>query len=173
MVDDSNNIQHVRAQGREARKLNDDDSSTMILPQDCPYGPGENRDAWLEAYHAPKEEVLQADTSKPTTQDVRRDAPPETVRKGAKPRRSGGKPRRSGGKGKRGKPAPPATKVSTETTGTGETALKTKAGDADPTQLDRPSLTNVVGDPAAAEGDRTAANPKAADNQPGAAEKLM
>lgn len=40
----------VRAQGAEAKKA-------KLSALDCPYGPGENRDAWMSGFGAPKEEV--------------------------------------------------------------------------------------------------------------------
>lgn len=159
--DPNNHIASVTDQGKEARKLHDDDSSPLtILPQDCPYGPGDLRDAWMKGYGASKEEVLQADTSEPTTQDVRTDARPKTVREGAIPRRSGGR-------GKKADAGPAATKVSTETTGNAETSLVTKSGEAQPEQSSSPggSVTTTVGDPRATEGDRTAPDPKVVDGK--------
>jgi hypothetical protein len=150
------NLKHVRQQGRDAKKANDDNrddkgnvidtSKTIFTEHDCPYGPGDTRDAWLAGFGGQEEPQEQADTSKPTTQDVRTDAQPETVREGAKPKR-GAK------KGAAAKTDAEPTKTVVETTGNAETSLVTKVVPVDPQASDRvPTPETVIGDPAASQG---------------------
>jgi hypothetical protein len=54
------NLKHIRQQGLEAKKANDDNTDKdgnvidtgvrITTVQDCPYGPGENRDAWMAGF---------------------------------------------------------------------------------------------------------------------------
>lgn len=154
MPKDDLDIGHARDQGAAARELNDDDSNnTQVLPHDCPYGPGERRDAWMEGAGFPKEEVEQVDTSTPNTDDVRIE-PPKTVREAPK-RRSSRK-----GKGKAKASAGDRTKVSTATTGNAETALVTKTGTAKPEEASQANIETKLGDPRGTEGDRTQVDPE-------------
>lgn len=132
------NLKHVRQQGRDAKKHNEDNDGdtgvTQITEHECPYGPGENRDAWMAGFGGQQEAVEQVNTSKPSSDDVR-DVAPETVRKGAKPK-----------KGHEGD----ATKAVVGTTGNGETSLVTKTELADPEASDLvPTPSTIIGDPAA------------------------
>lgn len=146
------NLKHVRAQGREAKRLNDEENHN-ITAHNCPYGPGDNRDAWMAGFGGEEEAVEQVDTSQPTTEDVRTETA-KTVRAAPK-----GKSRGKKAAGKDGNPATGAdaigkTTVRTDTTGTGETALTTKvesSGEA------ASGIETTVGDPAATDGDPTAA----------------
>lgn len=127
-------LKHVRQQGRDAKKANDDNTDKNGEPintslrrfseHDCPYGPGDARDAWIAGFGGQEEAIEQVDTSKPTTQDVRPTGDTETVRKPKKP------------KAKKGQTAQEAaadqTKVVTDVTGTGETSLQTKVEQTDP-----------------------------------------
>lgn len=149
-------LKHVRQQGRDAKKANDDNtdkdgrtidtSKTIFSEHDCPYGPGDARDAWLAGFGGQEEAVEQVDTSPATTQDVRTDAKVETVREGAKPKKA------AKGKGAQAAAAD-KTKVVTDVTGTGETSLVTKVVPENPEQSDRvPTPETVIGDPAASTG---------------------
>lgn len=147
------NLKHVRQQGRDAKKHNDDNTDKdgnvidtgvrNFTAHDCPYGPGDNRDAWIAGFGGQEEAVEQVDATKPTTQDVRPRGNTETVREGAKPKKAG--------KGKAGEGAADATKVTQDVTGTGETSLVTKTEQRDPQASDSLSgaAESVIGDPAA------------------------
>ncbi len=147
------NLKHIRAQGREAKRLNDEENHN-ITAHNCPYGPGDNRDAWMAGFGGEEEAVEQVDTSQPTTEDVRTE-PAKTVRKA--PAKKSSRSKKAADKD--GDPATGAdaigdTTVRTETTGTGETALKTtveSSGEA------ASGIKTTVGDPAATDGDPTAA----------------
>jgi len=130
------NLKYVRQQGRDAKKQNDasvdDTSVSPITAHDCPYGPGDNRDAWLAGFGGAEEPIEQVDTSEPSSDDVR-DVAPETVREG--------KVKDDDGE---------ATKVVVTTTGTGETSLVTKTELANPEASDTvPNPSTTIGDPAA------------------------
>lgn len=140
------NLKHVRQQGRDAKKANDDNrdkdgnlidtSQKTFTEHDCPYGPGDTRDAWIAGFGGQEEAVEQADTSKPTTDDIRPTGNTDQVRDGKKP--------------KKGKDAADQTKVVTDVTGTGETSLQTKVEQANPEQSDQvPTPSTTIGDPAA------------------------
>lgn len=150
------NLKHIRQQGRDAKKANDDNTGedgkiidtgkVTFSEHDCPYGPGDARDAWIAGFGGQEETVEQADTSTATTQDVRPAGNTETVREGAKPK-----------KGAKAKGAQAAaadkTKVVTDVTGNGETSLVTKVVPENPEASDRvPTPETVIGDPAASTG---------------------
>lgn len=110
------------AQGREAKKLE-------LTEFDCPYGPGENRDAWMSGFGAKKEAV------EDSTEDAVRaasasapDAAAKTVRKGAKDAE---------------------TKAVTKPTGNAETAIVTATESAKPEDSESINAEAVIGDPAA------------------------
>ncbi len=143
------NLKHVRQQGRDAKKRNDDNTDakgnvidtgiTMLSAHDCPYGPGELRDAWMAGFGGQQEAVEQVDTSPASSEDVRTDVTAEQVREGAKP--------------KKGKKAADQTKVVTDVTGTGETSLQTRVVPANPEASDQvPAPETIIGDPAASQG---------------------
>lgn len=138
---------HARKQGSEARKLTEDEgTNARLLPQDCPYPPGELADAWLAGYGAPEEAVEQVDTSEANAADVRRE-PAKQVRKGGKARRSSKK----GG----AKAVDQPMKATTGVTGNAETSLPITRGPAQPEQSAVPNVTEKLGDPRGGEGDRT------------------
>lgn len=147
-------LKHVRQQGRDAKKHNDDNTDKdgnvidtgvrNFTAHDCPYGPGDNRDAWMAGFGGQEEDVEQVDTSKATTQDVRPKGNTETVKEGAKPKKAG--------RGKKaGEGAADATKVVTDVTGTGETSLVTGTQQRDPQAADTTggAAESVIGDPGA------------------------
>lgn len=141
-------LKHVRQQGRDAKKLNDDNAGNsgfaQITAHDCPYGPGDQRDAWLAGLGGQEEAQEQANTSTATTDDVRPNGNTETVREGAKPK---------GSKKAKAQQAKDATKTVTDVTGTGETSLVTKVQQVDPQASDRvPAPETVIGDPSASQG---------------------
>lgn len=149
------NLKHVRQQGRDAKKHNDENTDKdgnvidtgvrNFTAHDCPYGPGDNRDAWMAGFGGEEEAIEQVDTSTATTQDVRPKGDTDTVRKGAKPKAAGK------GKGAQaGQGAADATKVVTDVTGTGETSLKTQVQQADPQAADTTggAAETTIGDPA-------------------------
>jgi len=86
----------VHAQGAEAKKL-------KLSALDCPYGAGENRDAWMKGFGAPTEEVVVEGGEAPVVA-----AGDRVVRKGAK-----------------GKKGQETTKVVTRPAPGAETALET------------------------------------------------
>lgn len=133
------NLAPIRAQGREAKRLNDDEGGTFS-EHSCPYGPGANRDAWLAGFGGAAEEIRQVDTSTPNTDDVREETP-KVVKEGSK------------GKGSaksKTEAAKNATAVTTDVTGTGETALVTRVEPANPELTDTvPNPETIIGDPAA------------------------
>ena len=138
---------HARQQGADALKMTKDaDNPQVFTALDCPYGPGDARDAWLAGFGGAKEEVRQVDTSTATTDDVRRE-PAKVVRKAAKA--SGSK---RGGRG--GKKGQPKTSVETRTTGTGETAVETHVA-TDANASAGTGIDATVGDPRGTEGDKT------------------
>lgn len=146
------NLKHVRQQGRDAKKHNDDNTDKdgnvidtgvrNFTAHDCPYGPGDNRDAWMAGFGGQGEDVEQVDTSTATTQDVRPKGDTTKVKEGAKPKKAG--------KGKAGEGAADATKVVTDVTGTGETSLQTKVEQRDPQAADTTggAAETIIGDPA-------------------------
>lgn len=141
-------LKHVRQQGRDAKKNNDDNAgnaaATIVSAHDCPYGPGEMRDAWLAGFGGQEEAVEQVDTSTATTDDVRPTGNTDTVKEGAKPK---------GTKAAKAKQAKEAVTVTTDVTGTGETALKTKVEPTNPELSDRvPTPSTVLGDPTSSQG---------------------
>jgi hypothetical protein len=141
---------HARAQGADAREQTDDESNDVrILPQDCPYSPGELADAWLAGYKAPKEGVEQVDTSTANNDDVRRE-PAKQVRKAGSAKRS------SKRKGKGPTVAEQPMKATTDVTGNAETSLPTTRGPDKPEDSATENVTTKLGDPRADEGDRTA-----------------
>lgn len=137
------NLKPVREQGREAKRLNEEEGSPhagTFSAHSCPYGPGDNRDAWLAGFGGQDEEVKQVDTSTPSADDVRTETA-KTVKESAKPK---------GSKKAKAEAAKDATTVSTETTGTGETSLVTKVAPTNPELGDQvPTPETVIGDPAA------------------------
>ena len=147
------NLKHVRQQGRDAKKANDDNtdekgnqidtSLRRFSEHDCPYGPGDNRDAWIAGFGGQEEAIEQADTSKATTEDVRPAGKTDTVREGKKPRAKKGQTAQEA--------AADQTKSVTDVTGTGETSLKTTTQQADPQASDAlgGAPQSVIGDPAA------------------------
>lgn len=157
-------VSHAREQGKMAAEINDDDTNNSVLPHDCPYGPGELRDAWMAGAGFPQEEVRQVDTSTANTDDVRRE-PAETVRKAPASRSRGGKGRGGKGRGKSAgdKTAGDKTAVTTDTTGNAETSLVTKTASAKPEEASTTNVETKLGDPRGTEGDRTTVD----------AEKLM
>lgn len=155
-------LEHVTAQGEAAREINDDDTNNSVLPHDCPYGPGEKRDAWMRGAGFPVEETRQVDTSTANTDDVRRE-PAETVREAPKSRSRGGKGRGGSKRSGSRKPAGDKTAVTTDVTGNAETALVTKTGTAKPEEASTTNIETKLGDPKGTEGDRTTVD----------AEKLM
>lgn len=145
------NLKHIRAQGREAKRLNDEENHN-ITAHNCPYGPGDNRDAWMAGFGGQEEAVEQVDTSQPTTEDVRTETA-KPVRKAPAKKSSRGK-KAAGDQPATGADAIGDTTVRTDVTGTGETALTTKVtseGEA------ASGIETTVGDPAATDGDPTAA----------------
>jgi len=151
------NLKHIRQQGRDAKAANDentdakgniiDTGKTTFSEHDCPYGPGDARDAWIAGFGGQEEPIEQADTSKPTTEDVRPKGQTETVREGAKPKK-GSKAAKDAAAN-----AGDKTKVVTDVTGNGETSLVTKVVPVDPEASDRvPTPETVIGDPAASQG---------------------
>jgi len=147
-------LKHVRQQGRDAKKANDDNTGAdgkivdatkqTFSEHDCPYGPGDARDAWLAGFGGQEEAIEQANTSEPTTDDVRPAGNTETVREGAKPKGRGRKAQEA---------AADKTKVVTDVTGNGETSLVTKVVPENPEASDRvPTPETVIGDPAASQG---------------------
>jgi hypothetical protein len=136
------NLKQVRQQGRDAKTLNEGEGAEAgaLSAHSCPYGPGEMRDAWLAGFGGQGETVEQVDTSTQSSDDIRTETP-KTVKEGAKPR---------GSKNAKDQAAKAATTVSTQTTGTGETALKTVVVPTNPELSDQvPTPETVVGDPAA------------------------
>lgn len=108
----------IRAQGAEAKKQE-------LTEFDCPYGPGENRDAWMAGFGGKTEEVRQPAPPPPSSDDQ---ANGNVVRKGKKGAKTAAVQ----------KPAPG-----------GETSLVTSTETADPTQADGPAGDVVLGDPSA------------------------
>ncbi len=108
----------IRAQGAEAKKQE-------LTEFDCPYGPGENRDAWMAGFGGKTEEVRQPPAPKPSADDQ---AKGEVVRKG-----------------KKGAETAAVQKLAPG----GETSLVTTTETADPTQADGPAGEVVIGDPSA------------------------
>lgn len=160
------NLGAIREQGKQARELTDDmHNSNIFTPQDCPYGPGELADAWLEGFGAPKEEVRQADMSQPTTEEVRTERA-ETVRDGAATGRVASdvqadsqtpEERRKAKEANDRRIA--ATKqpsaATTGPTGNAETSLKTTRAPAAPDQSSEANIETTLGDPGDTSGDRT------------------
>lgn len=128
------NLKDVRAQGREAKRINDEENGTLTA-HDCPYGPGETRDAWIAGFGGQAEAVEQVNTSTANTSDVRSETP-ATVRAPAKPR--------GGSKAAKTEAAKDATTVTTGLTGTAETSLQTTVAPTAPELAE-----TVIGDPAA------------------------
>lgn len=145
---------HARDQGAMAAEINDDDTNNSVLPHDCPYGPGELRDAWMAGAGFAKEEVRQVDTSEATTADVRRE-PAKTVREAPK-----GRSRSKRGKGRGGSKSAAKTAVTTTTTGNAETSLVTKTAAAKPEESATTNVETKLGDPRGTEGDRTTLDPE-------------
>lgn len=150
------NLKHIRQQGRDAKKHNDDNTGkdgkiidtglNTLSEHDCPYGPGDLRDAWIAGFGGQEEPIEQADTSTATTEDVRPKGNTETVREPAKPKRGSKAAKDAKGPGD-------ATKVVTDVTGNGETSLVTKVVPVDPLKSDQvPTPETVLGDPAASQG---------------------
>lgn len=146
-------LKPVRAQGAAAKALNES-GEAVIRQEDCPYGPGENRDAWIAGFGGVAETVEQVDTSTPSDDTVRYEVA-ETVKepKGKKTKAS----------------AKDAKTVRTDTSGTAETSLKTVATATNPELADTvPVPEVVVGDPAASTSPAETSTPVDSDG-----EKLM
>jgi hypothetical protein len=156
----------IREQGRQARELTDDEHDhNVFTPQDCPYGPGELADAWMEGFDAPKEEVRQADLSRGTTEEVRTESA-DVVRDGAATGKRASEVAADSLSAEERKKAKDdndrriaATKVPSAVTsgptGNAETSLKTTRAPAAPEESATDNIETTLGDPRATEGDRT------------------
>ena len=147
MARDDLDTSHAREQGRMAAKMTKDrDDPNVFTQHDCPYGPGEHRDAWIAGFSGDKEETRQVDSSTPTTADVRTETSKVVSKGAARKGRSGGK--RGSRKGQ------PKTNVETQLTGTAETALETHVK-SDPNASEGGGIDTTLGDPRGTEGDKT------------------
>lgn len=112
----------ARAQGAEAKKLE-------LSALDCPYGPGENRDAWMEGAGFGKDGTEQVETPPPAD-------PASTTNVVREPKKKG-----------KGKDAPDPTKAVTRPTPNAETSLQTVTQTAEPQEGEGAGAEAVIGDP--------------------------